>query len=120
MAELLGYDELLNAYWKLGEQLAEAHKIINNYQLLADDNKRVGEKLKKRMDELNAELKQAQERIAELEGALKQVVANWEYQKKTGGKYFTSAPTEMERKADSRDKTRKMVGAALQRKKDAG
>ncbi len=60
-------------------------------------------------------LEQENERLRE---ALKQVVWNWEYQKRTGGKYFTSAPTEMGYKRDEKLKTEKMVADALSKESE--
>lgn len=57
-------------------------------------------------------------RIRELEDALEQVVRNWEYQKKTGAEFFTSRPTEIMWKKESKEKTRAMVEKALSDKED--
>jgi len=49
--------------------------------------------------------------------ALEQVVYNWEYQKKTGGKYFTSAPTEYEWKQKVDKETHAIVDKAIAKAK---
>src|SRR3989304_5566004 len=52
-------------------------------------------------------------KVREQNKVLKKVQFNWEYQERTGGKYFTSAPTEQEYKKDHQKLTEKMVAEAL-------